>query len=93
MIWPDFVPIEMSGMSVITAMALFTLISGGVFVYRTVSAKLSDHDKMIDNIKTDLNKINISLAEIKVIVHSMDDNMSNMANINKEAMKLLLERK
>jgi hypothetical protein len=65
---PDFIPIEMEGMSVITALCLFFIVVGEIILFKQVFCMCSEHDKTIENVKSDLIEMKIDVAETNISV-------------------------
>ena len=62
---PDFVPIENAGMSVITAIVLFFLITGGIYFVKEFSKNGRERDKRLNNHSDIITEIKIDIADMK----------------------------
>ena len=89
---PDFIPLSNDGMSVITAICLFFLTSGFLFLLKQIIRKTNDHDKIIEGIKMDLTEMKIDIAETSVIVKGIDRSLSEISNANKQITQILLRK-
>lgn len=61
MVWPEFIPIEMRGMSVITALFMIGIVISLVYLYGRISAMKT----CLDNTKKVLTEIRISMTKIE----------------------------
>ena len=89
---PNFIPIEMAGMSVITAICIFFIMAGAVIVYKMIMKKFEIHDLIINRIETDLNTMKVDVAETKVVVQGIKESLSSIAETNMEVMKILAKK-
>ena len=78
MLFPDFMPIENDGMSVITGIVLFFLIIGGTYFTNSFSKCNSRQDKTIENHTESINEIKVNLATMKGDVHETKTVMDRM---------------
>ena len=75
---PDFIPIENDGMSVITAIVLFFLITGGVYLAREFAKSLNRHDKSITNLKVDIAEMKGDVKETRSIMTRIESGITEM---------------
>ena len=85
---PDFIPIEVSPMSVFSAIGILI----GLYGIKLLHKKWTDQDKRIDSVENNLNSMRIDTAETKVIVLGIQSNMSTLQNTNMEVIKTLIAR-
>jgi len=89
---PDFLPIEMQGMSVITAICLCFLVVGEMILFKWMYDMYTKHDTAIEDIKMDLNDMKVDVAETKVMVKSIGKSLDNISNTNRQVIDILLKK-
>ena len=85
---PDFIPIDITPMSVFSAIGF----TAGILVCKFLHKKYTDQDKRIDSVETNLNNMRIDIAETKVIVQGIQNTMSTLQNTNMQIIKTLIEK-
>lgn len=75
---PDFMPIQNDGMSVITAIVLFFLISGGIYLAREFSKSLNKHDDSINDLKVDIAEMKGDVKETRSGMNRVEKSISEM---------------
>ena len=76
---PDFIPIEITSMSVFSAMCF----CGVGIMLGWIFRKTQTQDEKIYTIESNLNDIRVDIAETKAIVQGISNQMSDFASINK----------
>ena len=83
---PDFIPINMTGMSIFSA--IFFIIIGVGFKWLYDRSIIQDNK--IETINKNLNNMNVDIAETKVIVQSIKESMGDLAGANQRIIQTLL---
>ncbi len=85
----EFIPIEFSGMSVLTALVFFFLFTGIVIYCRWIQNKIQTYDNFIINMNIDLTDMKVDIAETAVTTKNIEKTLYDLSN---RVIELLLER-
>lgn len=83
---PDFIPINMTGMSIFSAI-FFIIIGVG---FKWLYDRSIIQDKKIETVNKNLNNMKVDIAETKVIVQSIKESMGDLAGANQRIIQTLL---
>lgn len=90
---PDFIPIEMEGMSVITALCLFFIVVGEIILFKQVFLMCREHDMTIENVKSDLIEMKIDVAETNISVKGIEKTLVDITKSNRRVAEILMKHK
>ena len=93
----DFVPISLDGMSIITALILFPLFGGCMYLITKLEARytkrvevqdgrLDGHDALITSIRVTLAEFKGDMRETRASVKRIDDGMSEIAKMHRDML-------
>lgn len=85
----EFIPIEFSGMSVLTALVFFFLFTGIAIYCRWIQNKIQTYDNFIINMNIDLTDMKVDIAETAVTTKNIEKTLYDLSN---RVIELLLER-
>lgn len=89
---PDFIPIEMEGMSVITALCLFFIVVGEIILFKQVFCMCHEHDVTIENVKSDLTIMKIDVAETNVSVKGIERSLAEITKSNQRVFEMMVKK-
>ena len=85
----EFIPIEFSGMSVLTALVFFFLFAGIAIYCKWIQNKIQIYDNFIINMNVDLTDMKVDIAETAVTTKNIEKTLYDLSN---RVIELLLER-
>ena len=85
----EFIPIEFSGMSVLTALVFFFLFAGIAIYCKWIKNKIQIYDNFIINMNVDLTDMKVDIAETAVTTKNIEKTLYDLSN---RVIELLLER-
>lgn len=102
----SIIPIEYSGMSIITVIVLFFAAVGGGIVLKWISErfekqdeKIAEHDKFVEDVKNDLADNRVQFAEMngviqqtRMIVDRIDKSVSDIKMTNTKMLETLYKK-
>ena len=89
---PDFIPIEMEGMSVITALCLFFIVIGEIVLFKWVFHMCHEHDITIEKVKADLTEMKVDVAETNVSVKGIEKSLVDITKSSRHVADMLMKR-
>ena len=102
----SIIPIEYSGMSIITVIVLFFGTVGGGFVLKWIcerfdkqDEKIAEHDRFVDDVRANLADNRVQFAEMngaiqqtRMIVDRIDKSVSDIAKTNIKLLETLYKK-